>query len=120
MTPRPALGGASEPLHRSHATTRLARWAVRMAAVVTAALVVSFAIFIVAYAVGGWAAIDDTWVGFIGVVSLLGGLLISVVAFALAVTSKVKHQRWARLWLPLSVFPAILAFLALGELFWWE
>lgn len=120
MTPRPALGGASEPLHRSHAPTRLARWAVRMAAVVTAALVVSFAIFIVAYAVGGWAAIDDTWVGFIGVVSLLGGLLISVVAFALAVTSKVKHQRWARLWLPLSVFPAILAFLALGELFWWE
>ncbi len=35
-----------------------AAMSVRMAAVVTAALVVSFAIFIVAYAVGGWAVLS--------------------------------------------------------------
>jgi hypothetical protein len=120
MTARPAVGGASVPLRRSPAPTRLARWAVRIAAVVAVALVVSFAIFAVAYGVGGWGAIDDMWVGFVVAVSLLGGLLASLVAFALAVTAKVKHERWAMLWLPLSLFPAILAFLMLGELFWWE
>jgi hypothetical protein len=120
MTARPAAGGASVRLRRSVAPTRLARWAVRISAVVAAALVVSFAIFAVAYGIGGWGAIDDTWVGFVVAVSLLGGLLASLVAFTLAVTSKVKHERWAMLWLPLSLFPAILAFLVLGELFWWE
>lgn len=120
MTARPVAGGASVPQHRSPAPSRLARWAVRIAAVVAVALVVSFAIFAVAYGVGGWGAIDDKWVGFIVAVSLLGGLLASLVAFALAVTSRVKHERWAMLWLPLSLFPAILAFLMLGELFWWE
>jgi len=53
-------------------------------------------------------------------VSLLGGLLASLAAFALAVVAQVKHERWALLWLPLSVFPALLAFLVLGEAFWWE
>jgi hypothetical protein len=74
----------------------------------------------VAYAIGGWDAIEDTWVGFLGVVSLLGGLLASLAAFALAVVAKVKHERWSLLWLPLSVFPALFAFLVLGEAFWWE
>lgn len=120
MTARPAAGGASIPQDRSPAPTRLARWAVRIAAVVAVALLVSIAIFAVAYGVGGWGAIDDTWVGFVVAVSLLGGLLASLVAFALAVTSKVKHEWWAMLWLPLSLFPALLAFLTLGELFWWE
>src|SRR3970282_1951542 len=52
--------------------------------------------------------------------SLFGGLLASLAAFALAVVAKVKHEQWALLWLPLSVFPALLAFLLLGEAFWWE
>jgi hypothetical protein len=96
------------------------RWAVRIAAVVAVAIVVSFAIFGVAFAVGGWDAIDDTWVGFIVVVSLLGGLAASLVAFVLAVMATVRHERWRLLGLPLFVFPAILIFLVLGELFWWE
>jgi hypothetical protein len=79
-----------------------------------------FAIFAVAYAIGGSGATEDNWVGFLGAVSLLGGLLASLAAFALAVVAKVKHERWALLWLPLSVFPALLAFLLLGEAFWWE
>jgi hypothetical protein len=53
-------------------------------------------------------------------VSLLGGLLASLAAFALAVVAKVKHERWALLWLPLSVLPALLAFVVLGEALWWE
>jgi hypothetical protein len=84
------------------------------------AIVVSFAIFAVAFAVGGWAAIDDRWVGFIVVVSLLGGLLASLVAFVLAVVARVKQERWRLLWLPLFLFPAMVVFLLLGEVFWWE
>jgi uncharacterized membrane protein len=53
-------------------------------------------------------------------VSLIAGLLASLAAFALAVFAKVKHERWALLWLPLSVFPALCAFLLVGEAFWWE
>jgi hypothetical protein len=81
---------------------------------------VSFAIFAVAYAVGGSAAVDDTWIGLLLAVALLGGLAASLVAFVLALMAGVKHVRWRPLWLPLALFPAILAFLVLGELFWWE
>lgn len=99
--------------------SRPARWAVTIAGGVAAAIVMSFATFAVGYAVGGWGAIDDTWYGLI-VVSLLGELAASLVAFVLAVVAKVKHERWRLLWLPLTLFPAILAFLVLGELLWWE
>ncbi len=36
-----------------------------------------------------------------------GGLL-SLAAFASAVVAKVKHERWALLWLPLLLFPALI------------
>jgi hypothetical protein len=74
----------------------------------------------VAYAIGGTGATEDNWVGLLGVVSLLGGLVASFVAFALALRAKIKQQQWALLWLPLALFPALLVFLVLGELFWWE
>jgi hypothetical protein len=99
---------------------RPAWWAFAMAAVVAVALVLSGVTFAVAYAVAGWGAIDDTWVGLIVVVSLLGGLVSSLVAFVLALVVKRKHRWWRPLWLPLTLFPAILAFLVVGELFWWE
>jgi len=104
----------------AHAHSSLARWAVGLAAAAVVAFAVTFAMFAVAYAVGGSDAIEDNWVGFLGMVSLYGGFLTSLAAFALAVVAKVKHERWTLLWLPLSVFPALLAFLLLGEAFWWE
>jgi hypothetical protein len=110
----PILSGPAD------AHSPLARWAVGLAAAVVVALAASYTIFGTAYAIGGWDAIEDTWVGFLGAFSLLGGLLASLVAFVLALVAKVKHERWALLWLPLSVFPALLAFLVLGETFWWE
>jgi hypothetical protein len=73
---------------------RPAWWAFTMAAVVAVALVVSGLTFAVAYAVAGWSAIDDTWVGLIVVVSLLGGLVTSLVAFVLALVVKKKHRWW--------------------------
>jgi hypothetical protein len=50
----------------------------------------------------------------------VGGLLVSLVAFALAVAAKVKHERWSLLWLPLSLFPALLAIVVSAEAFWME
>jgi uncharacterized Tic20 family protein len=113
-------GNARHSMGPAPAHSRLGRPAVGLAAAVAVAIAMSFLIFAVAYAIGGSGATEDNWVGFLGVVSLLGGLLASLAAFTLAVVAKVKHERWALLWLPLSVFPALLAFLVLGEAFWWE
>lgn len=120
MTVAPVPGRARHSVGPAPAHNRLVRWAVGLAAAVAVAIATSFVIFAVAYAIGGSGATEDNWVGFLVAVSLLGGLLASLAAFALAVVAKVKHERWALLWLPLSVFPALLAFLALGEAFWWE
>ena len=111
---------ASISVGPDHAHTRLVRWAVGLAAAVAVTIATSFAIFAVAYAIGGSGATEDNWVGFVVGISLLGGLLASLAAFALAVVARVKHERWALLWLPLFVFPALLVFLVLGEAFWWE
>jgi uncharacterized Tic20 family protein len=112
---RAPISGSPAPAHSG-----VARWAVGLAVAVAVVIAVSFAILAVAYAVGGSTATEDNWVGFLAVASLLGGLLASLAAFALAVVAKVKHERWARLWLPLSLFPALLAFVVLGEALWWE
>ena len=120
MTAHPVSGRASVPAGRDRVYTRLARWGVGIAAAVVVAILVSAAIFAVAYAIEGPGATEDNWVGLLGAVSLLGGLVASLAAFALALAAKIKHEQWALLWLPLLLFPALLAFLVLGELFWWE
>lgn len=99
---------------------REAQWAVALAATATAIVMLSGAIFGVAYLVGGSSAVSDNWVGFLTAIALLGGLIVSPIAFVLAVTARIKHGRSAWLWLPLVVFPALLAFVILGEIFWWE
>ncbi len=104
----------------AHAHSRLARWAVGLAAAVAVVIAIAYAVFGVAYAIGGSSAIEDTWVGYLAGVSLLGGLLGSLAAFALAAVAKVKHERWALQWLPLSLFPALLALVVLVELLWME
>jgi hypothetical protein len=120
MTAHPVSSPASVPAGRDRAHSSLARWAVGITAAVAVVILVSAAIFAVAYAVGGPGATEDNWVGLLSVVSLLGGLVASLVAFALALTAKIKQEQWALLWLPLLLLPALLAFLVLGELFLWE
>ena len=120
MTLAPVRGQARRSVGPAPAQSRVVRWAVGLAAAVAIAIAASFVMFAVAYAIGGAGATEDNWVGFLGMVALLGGLLASLVAFALAVAAKVRHEWGALLWLPLSVFPALLAFVVLGEAFWWE
>lgn len=96
------------------------RWAVALAAAVAVVLVVSYAVFGVAYLVGGVEAIEDSGVGLLGAVALFGGLLASLVAFVLAVVAKVRHERRTLLWLPLSLFPVLVAVVVVVETFWME
>lgn len=118
MTAHSLAGGA--PIPGPRAPSRLSRWAVGLAGAVVAVLVVSYAVFGVAHAIGGAEAVEDTWVGNLGGASLLGGLMVSLVALALAVVARAEHERWVLLWLPLSVFPSLLALVVLAEVLWME
>lgn len=100
--------------------TRVARWAVGLAEAAAVVLVVGFGVLGVAYVVGGSSAVEDNWVGALAAASLYGGLVTSLTGFTLAVAARVKREGWSLLWLPLSLFPALVAFLVLGEAFWWE
>lgn len=120
MTAHPFRGKGSGHAASTPAPTDVARWAVGLAAVATAVVLVSYAVVGVAYAIGGTPAIEDNWVGLLGAVSLAVGLALSLFAFALAVAAKVKQQRWARLWLPLSILPTLVTLVLFTELFWLE
>ena len=77
------------------------------------------AIFGVTWAIGGEDAVSDTFVGYLAGFAAIGGLVAALAAFALAIVAKVEHERWA-LWLPLSVFPTLLAIVVLVEALWME
>ena len=85
-----------------------------------AVLGVSYAIFGVAWAFGGEDAVSDTVVGALAGFALIGGLLASLVAFVMAVVAGVKYHGWALLWLPLGLFPALVAAVAVVEALWME
>jgi hypothetical protein len=80
----------------------------------------SIAAVVIAYAVGIESAVEDTVLGSLLGGTALAGLVGSFAAFLAAIVARFTHERWAVLWLPLCVFPALLAFLVLGEAFWWE
>lgn len=109
-----------DPTHLSsfaHGHSRLAVWAVGLAAAVVVVVVVAYAIFAVAWVFGGQDAVSDNWVGFLAAVALVGGLAVSFAATALAVVAKYRHDDWPLLWLPLSVFPVLLVLVLLAETF---
>jgi hypothetical protein len=97
----------------------MARWAVGVAAVVAILDVVMYCAFAIAYASKGTAGFSDNWLGSLGAITIYVGLLVSVVAFSMAITVRIRHEKWAWIRLPLIVFPSLLAFIVLGELFWW-
>lgn len=72
--------------------TRLAWWALRTARAAALVLVVSWVVLGLTWAVAGQDAISDNLLGFLGVVALFGGMLVSLVAFALAIIAGVKQR----------------------------
>jgi cytochrome bd-type quinol oxidase subunit 2 len=100
---------------------RLARWAVGLSAVCGLAIAASVVSIALAYAVGVERAVEDRWVGLLLVTVVLApGVAGSLLAFVLAIVARARRERWAFLWLPLSVFPAVVLYLVLGEAFRWE
>lgn len=98
----------------------MARVAVRLGAGALAAVATGLGAFGVATAIGGQEATADTWAGFLVVALTASGTLVSLAAFGAALLAQARGERSRALWLPLVLFPAVAAFLVLGELFWWE
>lgn len=113
MTRSPESGDVRPVTEAMHG--RMAETAVALAVGVVVLLVVSYAVFFAAFAIGGEEAISDTLVGYVAGFSLLGGLVTSFVAFVLAIVSRVRHRVGRLLWLPLALFPALVALVALAE-----
>jgi hypothetical protein len=101
-------------------SNRSARWAVGIAVTVSLYIAFTVCLFAIAYARGGSDAISDNWVGWLGALAIIGGLIASFVAFIMAFSAKFKKVPWVRLRLPLLLFPVLLAFVVLSELFWWQ
>ena len=86
---------------------RLAWWAVGTA--ITSAIMIALGLTVLGLV--GFSAGDedfDNWKGTIVTVGLFGGVLVSVVAFVLAVVERMQHDRWALLWLPLLFGPLFI------------
>jgi hypothetical protein len=104
----------------ARASSGLARCAVGVAAAVVLLDALAGAIFIVAFSSGGSDAVSDNWIGLLGAIALIGGLIASLVAFVLAIAAKIRREQWVWLWFPLVVFPVLLTFVLFGEVLWWE
>jgi hypothetical protein len=99
---------------------RLARWAIGLGGAAVGLAALAIGVYGVGYAVGGEDAVSDNWVGMLSAGSYFGAVGVSLAAFALGVTAKIRHDHSPLLWLPLAVLPALVAFVVLGEAFWWE
>lgn len=96
------------------------RWAIGLAVAAAAVFVVSQAIFGVTWLVAGEDAVSDNAVGYLAGFSLLGGLLVSAIAFAMALVARRRGHRAGLLWFPLAWFPALIVLVVLAEVLWFE
>jgi hypothetical protein len=120
MTVGPAHHGSAAHSTLTQSHERLGAWSVTLAALVALVVTVAYAIFGVVLVVSGEDAVSDTWVGYLAGIALISGLVVSLAAFAMAVVVKVRHGGRRLLWLPLVVFPVLLAAVVLVELLWME
>ena len=120
MTVARGSGDVRAPIGDGRPPRRLARWAVGSSVVFGAVSAVSAAAVAIAHAVGAESAVEDTQLAWLLGLMALTGFVGSFAAFLAAIVAKVKHESSMAVWLPLCLFPALLAFVVLGEAFWWE
>lgn len=65
--------------------------------------------------VGGEAAVSDKWVGVTVVAAHFVGLVGFFIALVTAVAAVLRHEPWARVWLPLLTFPVVVVVVGLLE-----
>jgi hypothetical protein len=111
----PSLPGDPSETH-----TQPARWAVGLAGLALGVIAAGAALLGIALLAGGADAVEDTWVGDLGVGAVYVGLMSSAIGFLSAVMVRIRHEAWTWLWLPLAVFPTLVVALLLGEAFLWE
>lgn len=97
----------------------MAKWAVGLAVAAIGVVGVGLVLLALGLAFAGNGSATDTWVGAWGADVVGLGLLPSSLGFAAALAVRTKHESWARLWLPLAVFPVLAAVLGLGQAFLW-
>jgi hypothetical protein len=120
MTVGPAQHGTPHHAGLTRSHERLGTWSVALAGLVAVVLPAVYAVFGVALAVGGEDAVSDTWVGYLAGTALIAGLVVSLAAFAMAVVVTVRHESRRLLWLPLALFPVLMATVVLVEVFLME
>lgn len=108
------------PVHAAPVRSGMSRWAVGLAAAVAVLVLVFGVAFAIAYASKGTAGFTDNWLGSLGAVALYFELFVSLVAFSMAITVKIRHEKWAWIWLPLIAFPGLLVLIVLSDLLWWQ
>lgn len=108
------------PDDQAETHTLMARWAVGLAELAIGVLVAVGVLLGVAGLTGGADAIEDTWVGMLGVAGIYASLVTAALAWLLAIGVRIKHEAWTWLWLPLATLPTMVVLLLLGELFIWE
>ena len=93
----------------------LAGLAVRLAVVAG----VMYAVGLTVLGLVGFDAVDEdfeVWQLVVMTIGLFGGVLVSMAAFVTAVVAKVRQERWASLWLPLLLGPALIV----STMMWFE
>lgn len=96
------------------------RWAVRLALAALAGPFAAIGWYYLWIAIDGPGAVDDNWRGVVTALIMLAAFISAMLAFVLAVAAKAELGWRRSLWLAFTALPALLAFVILGELFWWE
>ncbi|MEV3935269.1 hypothetical protein AB0K52_04705 [Glycomyces sp. NPDC049804] len=110
---------AGDPLIR-HSAGRSFRWAFRLGVAALAGPPTAIAWYYLWVAIDGPNALDDNWRGVVVGLIMLVAFLAAMGAFTLAIAARHAPAARGARWIAFGALPMLLAFVILGERFWWE